>query len=55
MMASIGGWNMGGSLFTKIAANAGMRSNFASSVLSLLQTFGFDGFDLDWGESNLSV
>ncbi|KAG5669845.1 hypothetical protein PVAND_000136 [Polypedilum vanderplanki] len=55
LMASIGGWNMGTALFTRIASNPGLRSRFASSVLDLLQKFDFDGFDLDWEYPNDKV
>jgi GH18 family chitinase len=50
LMASIGGWNMGTELFSHLASNAQLRSKFAQSVLDLLNEFGFDGFDLDWGK-----
>ncbi|KAG5673037.1 hypothetical protein PVAND_003115 [Polypedilum vanderplanki] len=48
LMISIGGWSMGGEMFSNIVSNSTLRKNFILSVLDLLQKFNFDGFDFDW-------
>lgn len=45
---SIGGWGAGGQVFSNIASSSSTRATFANSVLSWLQTYGFDGADIDW-------
>ncbi|MEA3446305.1 MAG: glycosyl hydrolase family 18 protein [Bacteroidota bacterium] len=47
VMVSIGGWTLSNN-FPGIAANQAKRTYFASECIRLLQTFGFDGIDLDW-------
>lgn len=36
-----------------IASTATLRTAFANSVSNLLTTYGFDGFDLDWGNKKI--
>lgn len=54
VFASIGGWTFSDNntatqpLFGEISANADKRKTFANNVLSFLNTYGFDGVDIDW-------
>ena len=51
---SIGGWSMNdpdqptAATFSTLAGSTSAQSKFFASVLSLLETYGFDGVDLDW-------
>jgi len=51
---SIGGWSMNdpdqptAATFSNLAGSASAQTKFFASVLSFLETFGFDGVDLDW-------
>ncbi|KAL8862688.1 MAG: hypothetical protein Q9178_001186 [Gyalolechia marmorata] len=51
---SIGGWSMNDpdqpthSTFSQLAASADAQSKFFASLLSFMQTYGFDGVDMDW-------
>ncbi len=47
VMVSIGGWTLSNN-FPGISASASKRTVFASSCVSLLSTYGFDGIDIDW-------
>ena len=47
-LMSIGGWNAGSGVYSKIAASASLRETFAQNVLNVLNKHGFDGFDFDW-------
>lgn len=47
VLISIGGWTLSNN-FPSIAADAVKRNTFAQSCVGLLQTYGFDGIDLDW-------
>lgn len=47
-LLAIGGWNEGSENYSIVAANATLRANFIASARSMVQTHGFDGFDLDW-------
>lgn len=44
----MGGWNEGSVKYSTVAASATLRATFIQSALELVQTYGFDGFDLDW-------
>jgi GH18 family chitinase len=46
-LPSIGGWTLSDN-FPNIAADPQKRAQFAQSCVQLIQTFGFDGIDLDW-------
>lgn len=51
---SIGGWSMNdpnqptASTFSDLAGSSDAQSAFFKSLLSFLETFGFDGVDIDW-------
>lgn len=47
-LLAIGGWNEGSSKYSTVAANATLRAIFVNSAIEWVQTYGFDGFDLDW-------
>ncbi|QRD83216.1 glycoside hydrolase superfamily [Aspergillus flavus] len=51
---SVGGWTFSDNdtvtqpLFGEIAADATKRRTFANNTLKILNTYGFDGIDIDW-------
>lgn len=45
---SVGGWNAGSEVFSRIAASAALRTRFTNNALAIANLHGFDGFDLDW-------
>jgi chitinase len=51
---SIGGWSMNdpdqptATIFSDLAASESAQKKFFESLLSFLETYGFDGVDLDW-------
>ena len=46
---AIGGWNDGNdSAFESMAASAGTRTTFVNSLVSLVDSYGLDGVDIDW-------
>lgn len=51
---SIGGWSMNdpdqptATTFSTLAGSTSAQSKFFASILSFLETYGFDGVDLDW-------
>ncbi|KAG5866780.1 hypothetical protein JTB14_015364 [Gonioctena quinquepunctata] len=47
-LLAIGGWNEGSAKYSTVAASASLRAAFIQSALEWVQTYGFDGFDLDW-------
>ncbi|CAK1547716.1 unnamed protein product [Leptosia nina] len=49
---AVGGWNEGSAKYSIMAANENLRSNFISSAVHMLLTYGFDGLDLDWEYPN---
>nr|CAH7717807.1 unnamed protein product [Callosobruchus chinensis] len=48
VMVSMGGWNEGAAKFSSVANDPALRSNLISSVISFIEKYNFDGFDLDW-------
>jgi chitinase len=47
VLPSIGGWTLSNN-FPGIAADPTKRATFAQACVDLIQTYGFDGIDLDW-------
>lgn len=47
VLPSIGGWTLSDN-FPGIAADATKRATFAQACVNLIQTYQFDGIDLDW-------
>jgi len=50
-MISIGGWtdsNDGTQKYSKLVASTTNTATFVTSVMSFLQTYRFDGLDIDW-------
>lgn len=45
---SVGGWDMGGKVFSDMARFKGTRRNFIESALNTMEKYGFDGIDIDW-------
>lgn len=50
---SIGGWSFNDpgateTTFSTLAGSASAQASFFSSLLTFLQTYGFDGVDIDW-------
>lgn len=45
---AIGGWNEGSEKYSTVASSSAKRKKLISDAVSFLQTYGFDGFDLDW-------
>ena len=46
-LISVGGWS-GSAKFSDVALTAASRKTFAQSVATFLQTYRFDGVDIDW-------
>lgn len=47
VLPSIGGWTLSND-FPAIAADPTKRANFVNSCINLINTYAFDGIDLDW-------
>lgn len=47
VLPSIGGWTLSNN-FPSIAASSTKRANFALACVNLIETYNFDGIDLDW-------
>ncbi|KAL4734493.1 hypothetical protein BDV11DRAFT_212744 [Aspergillus similis] len=45
---SVGGWDLGGKIFSDMTSFPGTRSAFVKSAISFMETWGFDGIDIDW-------
>ncbi|KAL5041333.1 hypothetical protein BDW71DRAFT_201451 [Aspergillus fruticulosus] len=45
---SVGGWDLGGEIFSDMCSYPGTRSAFVNSVVSFMEKWGFDGVDIDW-------
>ncbi|KAF5542173.1 endochitinase [Fusarium mexicanum] len=47
-LLSIGGWGAGSANFSAAASTPDTRARFASTSVSLMWNWGFDGIDIDW-------
>lgn len=45
---SVGGWDAGGKIFSKMASSTKSREAFIESALKTLKRYDFDGLDVDW-------
>ncbi|XP_045782773.1 probable chitinase 2 [Maniola jurtina] len=45
---AIGGWNEGSDKYSRMASKPETRAKFVESVMHFLNTYKFDGLDLDW-------
>ncbi|CAG8250664.1 unnamed protein product [Penicillium salamii] len=45
---SIGGWDLGGEVWSNLCRFPGTRSAFIKSVMSTMKKYDFDGIDIDW-------
>jgi GH18 family chitinase len=45
---SIGSWNFPSQYYSRMVANATARGVFIKSCQDMMQTYGFDGIDIDW-------
>ncbi|XP_053382557.1 probable chitinase 10 [Mercenaria mercenaria] len=48
LLLAVGGWNMGSSPFTRMAASDASRREFATTTVAFLRKHKFDGIDMDW-------
>lgn len=44
----MGGWNEDSKNFSIVAADPSLRKRLAQDVLSFVEQWKFDGFDIDW-------
>ncbi|KAL5337119.1 hypothetical protein BJX70DRAFT_399926 [Aspergillus crustosus] len=45
---SVGGWDVGGKVFSDMVRFPGTRKAFINSALAMMTDYGFDGIDIDW-------
>ena len=48
VIASVGGWNFKSAMFSKMISSSANRKAFISSLLEIMNQYGFDGVDIDW-------
>ncbi|KAJ5117810.1 hypothetical protein N7448_011442 [Penicillium atrosanguineum] len=48
MYLSVGGWDLGGEVFSNLCRFPGTRRAFIKSAVSTMKKYGFDGIDIDW-------
>ena len=47
-LLAVGGWTAGSTPFSTLAANPSLRKTFASTSVTYLRKYTFDGLDMDW-------
>ncbi|KAL3289219.1 hypothetical protein HHI36_003653 [Cryptolaemus montrouzieri] len=47
-LIAVGGWNEGSAKYSVVAADSRKRATLIKSAINFLETYGFDGFDIDW-------
>jgi GH18 family chitinase len=45
---AVGGWAAGGAIFSEMVSTAANRATFIASAISFMNTWAFDGIDIDW-------
>ncbi|KAL5365893.1 bacteriodes thetaiotaomicron symbiotic chitinase [Aspergillus floccosus] len=45
---SVGGWDVGGKVFSDMVRFPGTRKSFIDSAIAMMKEYGFDGIDIDW-------
>ncbi|RAL14681.1 bacteriodes thetaiotaomicron symbiotic chitinase [Aspergillus homomorphus CBS 101889] len=45
---SVGGWDLGGKVFSDMVRFPGGRKAFIDSAIAMMSEYGFDGIDIDW-------
>ncbi|EAW14096.1 bacteriodes thetaiotaomicron symbiotic chitinase [Aspergillus clavatus NRRL 1] len=45
---SVGGWDLGGKVFSDMVKFPGTRQSFITSAIAMMKQYGFDGIDIDW-------
>jgi chitinase len=45
---AVGGWDAGGKVFSDMARTSGSRKAFIDSAIALMDSYAFDGIDIDW-------
>ncbi|KAH3510830.1 hypothetical protein KXW24_001888 [Aspergillus fumigatus] len=45
---SVGGWDLGGKVFSDMVRFPGSRRAFIDSAIAMMNKYGFDGIDIDW-------
>lgn len=48
VLISVAGWSTGESKFSRMVSSATRRQKFVKSIAKFLDTYNFDGVDLDW-------
>jgi chitinase len=54
LWVAIGGWTFNdaeqptANVFSQLAASTSHQDSFANSLISMMNTYGFDGVDIDW-------
>ncbi|XP_044744290.1 chitinase-like protein 3 [Coccinella septempunctata] len=47
-LIAVGGWNEGSVKYSAVASDPLKRATLIDSAINILETYGFDGFDIDW-------
>jgi chitinase len=49
VLIALGGWNDSlGDKYSRLANSPSARANFVRTVIEFIETYSFDGLDLDW-------